>query len=80
MPWPKSPACAEVEFWDAMRPQIRPNNFLHKGQNHNWQRVSSGGTPGKIAGTVPLTFALLKDPADLKSGDGSDYTYTVIAE
>jgi hypothetical protein len=49
---------AEVEFWDETRPQIHPNNFLHKGQNHNWQRVEPGGTPGKVTGTVPLTFML----------------------
>jgi len=53
---------AEVEFWDDTRPQIHPNNFLHKGQNHNWQRVEPGGTPGKVAGTVPLTFMLFEKP------------------
>lgn len=51
---------AEVEFWDDTRPQIHPNNFLHKGRNHNWQRVPQGGTPGKVAGTVPLTFMLFE--------------------
>ncbi len=51
---------AEVEFWDSPRPQIHPNNFLHKGQNHNWQRVPAGGTPGKFENTVPLTFMLFE--------------------
>ena len=32
------------------------------------------------AGTYRPTFALLKTPGDLKSGDGTSYTYTVIAE
>ncbi len=54
---------AEVEFWDAPRPQIHPNNFLHKGQNHNWQRVKPGETPGKVEGTVPLTFMLFEKPS-----------------
>lgn len=31
------------------------------------------------AGTYRPTFALLEDPGDLASGDGSSYTYTVIA-
>jgi hypothetical protein len=53
---------AEVAFWDAPRPQIHPNNFLHKGQNHNWQRVAQGETPGKVEGTVPLTFMLFERP------------------
>ncbi len=53
---------AEVEFWDAPRPQIHPNNFLHKGRNHIWQRVPPGGTPGKAEGTVPLTLMLFEKP------------------
>ena len=53
---------AEVEFWDDPRPQIHPNNFLHKGRNHIWQRVPPGGTPGKVAGTLPLTFMLFEKP------------------
>jgi hypothetical protein len=62
---------AEVEFWDETRPQIHPNNFLHKGQNHNWQRVEPGGTPGKVAGTVPLTFMLFdKSDGTPESHDG----------
>jgi hypothetical protein len=62
---------AEVEYWDAPRPQIHPNNFLHKGQNHNWQRVKPGGTPGKVDGTVPLTFMLFEKPAGTPdSNDG----------
>lgn len=54
---------AEVEFWDAPRPQIHPNNFLHKGRNHIWQRVPPGGTPGKVEGTVPLTLMLFEKPS-----------------
>lgn len=54
---------AEVAFWDAPRPQIHPNNFLHKGRNHIWQRVPPGGTPGKVAGTVPLTLMLFEKPS-----------------
>ncbi len=62
---------AEVEFWDAPRPQIHPNNFPHKGQNHNWQRVKPGGTPGKVDGTVPLTFMLFEKPTgNPESNDG----------
>jgi hypothetical protein len=62
---------AEVEYWDAPRPQIHPNNFLHKGQNHNWQRVKPGGTPGKVDGTVPLTFMLFEKPTGTPdSNDG----------
>ena len=62
---------AEIEFWDAPRPQIHPNNFLHKGRNHNWQRVSPGGTPGKVEGTVPLTFMLFdKSTGAPESSDG----------
>ena len=53
---------AEVDFWNDTRPQIHPNNFLHKGQNHNWQRVQQGGTPGKVPGTVPLTFMMFEKP------------------
>jgi hypothetical protein len=49
---------AEVDFWDAPRAQIHPNNFLHKGHNHNWQRIRPGQTLGKTAGTVPMTFML----------------------
>ncbi len=35
---------------------------------------------GDQAGIYRPTFAQLKDPGDLKSGDGTSYTYTVIAE
>lgn len=34
---------------------------------------------GKTIGTYRPTFALLKDPSDLNSGDGSSYTYTILA-
>ena len=62
---------AEVAFWDAPRPQIHPNNFLHKGRNHIWQRVPAGGTPGKVDGTLPLTFMLFDKPAGApESNDG----------
>ena len=62
---------AEVAFWDETRPQIHPNNFLHKGQNHNWQRVEPGSTPGKVAGTVPLTFMMFnKSAGPPESRDG----------
>ncbi|MBT5943760.1 MAG: hypothetical protein HOK98_01490 [Rhodospirillaceae bacterium] len=53
---------AEVDFWDAPRPQIHPNNFLHQGRNHNWQRVAPGETVGQAAGSVPLTFLLFEKP------------------
>ena len=53
---------AEVDFWDAPRPQIHPNNFLHKGRNHNWQRIKPGQTLGKTTGTVPMTFMLFHKP------------------
>lgn len=53
---------AEVDFWDAPRPQIHPNNFLHNGRNHNWQRVAPGRTVGLQDGTVPLTFLLFEKP------------------
>jgi len=53
---------AEVNFWDAPRAQIHPNNFLHKGRNHNWQRIRTGETLGKTAGTVPMTFMLFDKP------------------
>lgn len=53
---------AEVDFWDTPRAQIHPNNFLHNGQNHNWQRIRTGDTLGKTTGTVPLTFMLFDKP------------------
>jgi len=34
---------------------------------------------GKTLGKYRPTFALLKDPTDLNSGDGSSYTYTILA-
>lgn len=52
----------EVNFWDAPRPQIHPNNMLHQGRNHNWQRVAPGDTVGQTEGTVPLTFMLFEKP------------------
>ena len=53
---------AQVDFWDTPRAQIHPNNFLHKGRNHNWQRVAPGETVGQAAGSVPLTFLLFEKP------------------
>ena len=35
---------------------------------------------GVQKGTLRPTFALLNDPDDLNSGDGTSYTYTVIVE
>lgn len=53
---------ARVDFWDTPRPQIHPNNFLHQGRNHNWQRVAPGETVGQAAGSIPLTFLLFAKP------------------
>ncbi|MBT3809270.1 MAG: hypothetical protein HOF99_07190, partial [Rhodospirillaceae bacterium] len=53
---------AQVDFWDTPRAQIHPNNFLHQGRNHNWQRVAPGETVGQAAGSVPLTFLLFEKP------------------
>jgi hypothetical protein len=53
---------AQVDFWDTTRPQIHPNNFLHQGRNHNWQRVAPGETVGQAKGSVPLTFLLFEKP------------------
>ncbi len=53
---------AQVDFWDSPRAQIHPNNFLHQGRNHNWQRVAPGETVGQMAGSVPLTFLLFEKP------------------
>jgi hypothetical protein len=53
---------AQVDFWDTPLPQIHPNNFLHKGRNHNWQRVAPGETVGQTAGSVPLTFLMFEKP------------------
>ena len=53
---------AEVDFWDTPRAQIHPNNFLHRGRNHNWQRVAPGETVGQTPGSVPLTFLLFEKP------------------
>ena len=41
--------------------------------------TSSTVTTGETTGKYRPTFALLKDSADPSSGDGSSYTYTVIA-
>ncbi len=49
---------AKVNFWDQTLPQIHPNNFLHKGRNHIWQRIKPGETLGRTPGTVPMTFML----------------------
>lgn len=53
---------ASVRFFDSELPQIHPNNFLHRGRNHNWQRIKSGDVLGKSAETVPLTFMLFEKP------------------
>ena len=53
---------AQVDFWDTPLPQIHPNNFLHKGRNHNWQPVAPGETVGQTAGSVPLTFLMFEKP------------------
>ncbi|MDA0240422.1 MAG: hypothetical protein O3A84_10405 [Proteobacteria bacterium] len=37
-------------------------------------------TGGSKAGKYRPTFALLKDPKDLNSGDGTAYTYTIVVE
>jgi len=58
---------AEVDFWGSPRAQIHPNNFLHKGRNHNWQRVAPGETVGQTAGSVPLTFLLFDKPTGTDS-------------
>ena len=53
---------ADVIFWDSPRPTIHPNNFLHRGRNHNWQRIGFHETLGVTAGSVPLTFMLFGKP------------------
>lgn len=52
----------QVDFWNTPRAQIHPNNFLHQGRNHNWQRVAPGETVGQAAGSVPLAFLLFEKP------------------
>lgn len=37
-------------------------------------------TGGSLPGKYRPTFALLKDPKDLSSGDGTEYTYTIVVE
>ncbi len=37
-------------------------------------------TAGSLAGMYRPTLALLRDPGDLSSGDGSSYTYTIVVE
>lgn len=37
-------------------------------------------TAGSLAGKYRPTLALLRDPEDLGSGDGSSYTYTIVVE
>ena len=59
---------AEVDFWDEARPAIHPNNFMHKGRNHNWQRINKGDTLGRTPGTVPLTFMLFDKPTGTPRG------------
>ena len=39
-------------------------------------QFTAGDKPGKYRPTL----ALLKDPADLASGDGASYTYTIVVE
>ncbi len=63
---------AEVDFWNASRTQIHPNNFLHMGRNHNWQRIRSGETLGQTPGTVPMTFMLFDKPKGAELND-NDY-------
>ena len=39
-------------------------------------QFTAGSKPGKYRPTL----ALLRDPGDLSSGDGSAYTYTIVVE
>ena len=56
-----------MKFWDAPRPQIHFNKFLHKGQNHNWLRIKPGDTLRKNPGTAPLTFMLFDKPVGTRA-------------
>jgi hypothetical protein len=49
---------ASIDFISNAVPQIHPNNFPNKQQNHNWQVVSTGQTLGQDGNTVPIPIML----------------------
>jgi hypothetical protein len=69
---------ASIDFLAESVPQIHPNNFPNKQQNHNWQVIKAGETLGKTPGTVPIPVMLYARAAGVAQADIDKFKQGII--